>query len=338
MTNLPDSVGSDPAVALARRARWRRRLEILGPIGALVVAVLVFSLTPGFLAPVNGKFILVQTVIVAVAALGMTLVIVSGGIDLSVGSVVAVSGVMAARAVQEGWPWPVVLLVAVLGGVVPGLMTGATVAYLRLSPFIVTLGMMGMARGAAKWLADNQTVNYPSEAGINRLMNNPLTVDGAAVPLWLPPPGVLVALVLAVLTALLLSRTVFGRRCYAVGSNAATARLCGIRVRPQLLAVYALAGALAGVAGLLQMSRLQQGSPTVAMGLELDVIAAVVIGGASLAGGSGSVLGTIIGALLMSVLRNGTQLLGWPNYFQEIMIGLVIVIAVGLDRWRRTAD
>ena len=149
------------------------------------------------------------------------------------------------------------------------------------------------------------------------------------------PGGVWVAVVLAFATSLLLKKTVFGRHVFALGSNEATARLCGIRTTGLKIAIYTLGGCFVGLAGLFQLSRLRQGDPTVAVGLELDIIAAVIIGGASLSGGVGTVLGSMIGALIMSVLRNGSQQMGWPTYFQEIIIGLVIVVAVFLDRLRQ---
>lgn len=310
------------------------RFPVLGPLGGWLFVILLFSGTPGFLTPGNGSLILTQAVIVSIGALGMTLIIVAGGIDLSVGSVVALSGVAAALAADAGWPLPGVLLAAVIGGAVPGLINGTIVAGFRMTPFIVTLGMMGIARGAAKWLADNQTVNYAPAHGINRLMNNPEQVGGWEIPFWFPPMGVPIALLLAVFVSILLGWSVFGRHLFAIGSNEATARLCGIRVERTQFAVYALAGMFYGIAGMMQAARLQQGSPTVAIGLELDVIAAVVIGGASLSGGTGSVWGAVLGALIMATLRNASDQVGWPNYFQEIMIGIVIVLAVGLDRLR----
>jgi ribose transport system permease protein len=198
-----------------------------------------------------------------------------------------------------------------------------------MMPFIVTLGMMGVARGTAKWLAGNQTVNSP-ESPINNIM---ALVD--PLSLFPLPPGVWIAIAFAVVMAIVMQRTVFGRYVFAIGSNEATARLCGIRVRTMKIAIYGLAGLLFGLAGLMQLSRLTQGDPTVAIGLELDIIAAVVIGGASLSGGTGSISGSMIGALIMAVLRNGSNQMGWPNYMQEIIIGVVIIIAVGLDRFRQ---
>jgi ribose transport system permease protein len=186
-------------------------------------------------------------------------------------------------------------------------------------------------RGGAKWLADNETVNYDASP-INGWMTTAKPFGYAM------PPGVWVAVGLAVATSIMLRRTVFGRHVFALGSNEAAARLCGVPTRRLKVLVYVVAGCLFGVAGLFQLSRLRQGDPTVAIGLELDIIAAVIIGGASLNGGVGSVLGSMIGALIMAVLRNGSQQMGWPTYFQEIIIGLVIVVAVFLDRLRQGRD
>jgi ribose transport system permease protein len=209
------------------------------------------------------------------------------------------------------------------------LLNGAAIAGLRMLPFIVTLGMMGVARGAAKWLAGNQTVNSP-ETRVNDLMA--LVEPAQLFPL---PPGVWIAIGLAVLMSVVMRQTVFGRYVFAIGSNESTARLCGIRVRLYKLSIYAFAGLFFGLSGLMQLSRLTQGDPTVANGLELDIIAAVVIGGASLSGGSGSILGSMIGALIMAVLRNGSNQMGWPNYMEEMIIGVVIILAVGLDQLRQ---
>jgi len=303
-----------------------------GPFIGLLLVIVSFSL-PGetrefFLTYHNFKIIFTQTVIVAIGALGMTLIIVSGGIDLSVGSTIALTSVVGAQLIQKGWSDPVVLVTMIVAGGLIGLLNGAAIAGLRMTPFIITLGTLGVARGSAKWLADNQTVNYEASA-INDWMT---TADPFSRAL---PPGVWVALILAVLTSLLLRNTVFGRHVFALGSNESTARLCGIPTVRLKIAIYALAGCFFGLAGLFQLSRLRQGDPTVAVGLELDIIASVIIGGASLAGGVGTILGSIIGALIMAVLRNGSQQMGWPTYFQEIIIGLVIIVAVFLDRLRQ---
>ena len=310
----------------------RRVLAQAGPFLGLIVVITLFAIPAEtrefFLTYHNLKIILTQTVIVAIGALGMTLIIVGGGIDLSAGSSIAFTSVVGALLIQKGWgPVPVCGAVILAGGLI-GLLNGAAIAALRLVPFIITLGTLGVARGAAKWLADNQTVNYDASP-INGWMT---TADPFGYAL---PAGVWVAAALAVATAVVLRNTVFGRHVFALGSNEATARLCGIPTTRLKVMIYALAGCFFGAAGLFQLSRLRQGDPTVAVGLELDIIASVIIGGASLNGGVGTVLGSMIGALIMAVLRNGSQQMGWPTYFQEIIIGLVIIAAVFVDHLRQ---
>jgi ribose transport system permease protein len=307
-------------------------LAKFGPFLGLLLVVGLFSLSSEirsfFLSYPNLKIILTQTVIVALGAMGMTLIIVSGGIDLSVGSVIALTSVVGALLIQQDWPVVAVVLAVIATGGLCGLFNGSAIAGLRMQPFIITLGTLGIARGMAKWLANNETVNYDSSP-----INGWMTTDdpfGYALP-----AGAWLALILAVLTAVMLRRTVFGRHIFAIGSNEATARLCGVATVRTKVLIYALAGCFFGLAGLMQLSRLRQGDPTVAIGVELDIIAAVIIGGASLSGGVGTVLGSMIGALIMAVLRNGSQQMGWPTYFQEIIIGLVIIAAVFLDLLRQ---
>jgi ribose transport system permease protein len=307
-------------------------LARLGPFLGLIAVIAVFALmtdSPSqYLSVRNFRIVVAQTVIVALGAIGMTMIIVSGGIDLSVGSAIALTGVVTALGLRDGMTPLLALLLGVGAGGVIGLVNGLAITRLKVIPFIATLGMLGVARGVAKWVADQQTVNIP-ETWINELA---VTFPR---PEWLiVAPGVWLSVILAVLAALVLRRTVFGRRVFAIGSNEAAARACGIPVDRMKIWIYGLAGLLFGLSGVMQMSRLRQGDPTVAIGTELDVIAAVVIGGGSLNGGVGTILGSMIGASIMAVLRNGSQQMGWPNYIQEIIIGAIIVAAVAVDRVR----
>ena len=308
-------------------------LKAIRPFVGLFVVLLLFAMDGELRSVIfkggNFKTILTQTVIVAIGAMGMTMVIVSGGIDLSAGAAVALCSVVTARLIEQGHGFAGVLALTVLIGGLVGLANGGIITTVRMMPFIVTLGMMGIARGISKWLANNQTVNpeQPLES-VNRLMDNsqsPLTF----FPL---PDGVWLAIGFAMVMAVVLRSTVFGRYVFAIGSNEDTARLCGIRVNFNKVVIYALAGAFFGLAGVMQFSRLTQGDPSVAIGLELQIIAAVVIGGASLSGGAGSIPGSVIGAFMMACLANGSSIKDWPNYMQEIIIGVVIILAVGMDK------
>jgi ribose transport system permease protein len=310
----------------------RRTFARLGPALALVVVVAAFALLTGepahYLSPLNLRIVVSQTVIVALGAIGMTMIIVSGGIDLSVGSTIALTGVVAALGIAAGWPPTLAIAAAVATGGLVGLTNGALITGLRVVPFIATLGMLGIARGVAKWLANEQTVNVPAT------WINDLLVTFPRQSWLLVPPGVWITLVLALAVAAVLRQTVFGRRVFALGSNEAAARACGIATDRLKLVTYGAAGLLFGLTGVMQLSRLRQGDPTVAVGTELDVIAAVVIGGGSLNGGEGTIFGSMVGALIMAFLRNGCQQMGWPNYIQDIIIGAIIVLAVALDRLR----
>jgi ribose transport system permease protein len=310
----------------------RTLLNRLGPFIGLLLVILTFTLLNDsptrYLSPFNLRIVLAQTVIVALGAIGMAMIIISGGIDLSVGSSIALAGVVTAVGVRDGWDPGLAVLAGTLVGGAVGLVNGLAITRLRVVPFIATLGMLGVARGVAKWLGNQQTVNVP-QTWVNELAVTSPT------PSWLlVSPGVWLTLLLAVVMAYVLRNTVFGRRVFALGSNEAAARACGIAPNRMKLWIYSLAGLFFGLAGVTQMSRLRQGDPTVAVGAELDIIAAVVIGGASLSGGEGTILGAMIGALIMAFLRNGCQQMGWPNYVQEIIIGAIIVVAVAIDRYR----
>jgi ribose transport system permease protein len=326
-----------PAPEIVRRqrvsseslTRWAGRV---GPALALVLVFVAFALLTGaparYLSPLNLRVVLSQTVIVAIGAIGMTIIMISGGIDLSVGATIALTGVLTALALKLGAPGLVAILLAVFVGGTVGLANGLLITRLRVVPFIATLGMLGIARGVAKWLAHEQTVNVPN-TWVNDLL---VTFPRQAWMIF--PPGVWLTGLLALLAAVVLRQTIFGRHVFALGSNEAAARACGIATDRLKLVIYSSAGLVFGLSGVLQMSRLRQGDPTVATGVELDIIAAVVIGGGSLLGGEGSIGGSMVGALIMALLRNGCQQMGWPNYIQEIIIGMIIVLAVALDRLR----
>ena len=308
----------------------RRVLDRAGPLIGLLFVALVFGalIGPRFFNGANLELIARQTAIVCTAALGMTMVIIAGGIDLSVGSVVALTTVAIAVLLRSDIGPGAAALTGIAAGAVCGLANGLLITGLRVIPFIVTLGMMILLRGAAKGMADERRIEAP-HTWLNDLLRT-LDPDSAMVV----PAGIWIVATLAVIVALTLNYTRFGRHLFAIGSNERTARLCGIAVERTKIAVYTVTGALVGVAGLLQFSRLSVGDPTIAIGLELNVIAAVIIGGGSLAGGRGSVTGTILGACTMAVIQIGCSQHGLPNWLQEIVTGAIIVLAVALDRWR----
>jgi ribose transport system permease protein len=322
---------------MKRKSKLRALINLLAPFLGLILVLVIFSSIPDvqsrFLRAANLKSVATQSVIVALGALGMTLIIISGGIDLSAASNIALSSVVTAYAINAGLPPLLAIVLGMATGGLVGFINGSLITGLRLVPFIITLGMMGIARGVAKWMAGNQKIDAPL-TWVNELMAK------SPQPSWLLlAPGVWLMIFLAVAMAVLLRYTVFGRHVFAIGSNEATARLCGVRTKRAKIIIYTLAGLFCGLSGVMEFSRLTVGDPTVAVGLELDIIAAVVIGGGSLSGGEGSILGSMIGVFIMSFLRNGCTMMGWPNYIQEIIIGVIIVAAVSLDqiRHRRSA-
>jgi ribose/xylose/arabinose/galactoside ABC-type transport system permease subunit len=305
----------------------RALLERAGAFAGLVLVAGVFGVLvgPQFFAPVNIELVARQTAIVSTAGIGMTIVIAAGGIDLSVGSMVALNTVVIALLLGANVPPGAAALGGIAATAVCGLLNGVLITRLRLVPFIVTLGTMLIVRGVAKGLAGERRIEAPT-TWLNDLLRRP---DSG-----LFPPGLWVLVALALLVSGLLRYTRFGRHVFAIGSNERMARLCGVAINPTKIMIYTLSAALAGVAGLLQFSRISVGDPTVADGLELDVIAAVVIGGGSLLGGRGSVSGTLIGAAIMTVIQIGCSQLGLANWVQQIVTGAIIITAVALDRVR----
>ncbi|CAM5734356.1 Transporter OS=Streptomyces fumanus OX=67302 GN=GCM10018772_06110 PE=3 SV=1 [Streptomyces fumanus] len=306
----------------------RRLLLDNGALTALIVLVIAMSALSGdFLTTDNLLNVGVQAAVTAILAFGVTFVIVSAGIDLSVGSVAALSAtVLAWTASQAGVPVPVAVLLAVLTGAACGLVNGFLVSYGKLPPFIATLAMLSVGRGLSLVISQGSPIPFPDS--VSHLGD---TLGG-----WLPAP-VLVMIVLGLVTALVLGRTYIGRSMYAIGGNEEAARLSGLRVKRQKLAIYAFSGLFAAAAGIVLAARLSSAQPQAAQGYELDAIAAVVIGGASLAGGTGKASGTLIGALILAVLRNGLNLLSVSAFWQQVVIGVVIALAVLLDTVRRKA-
>ncbi|MBA4860556.1 substrate-binding domain-containing protein [Streptomyces sp. PSKA54] len=306
----------------------RRLLLDNGALSALIVLVIAMSLLSGdFLTTQNLLNVGVQAAVTAILAFGVTFVIVSAGIDLSVGSVAALSAtVLAWTATSEGVPVWIAVILAIATGIACGLVNGVLISYGKLPPFIATLAMLSVARGLSLVISQGSPIAFPDS--VSHLGD---TLGG-----WLPVP-VLVMIVMGLITAVILGRTYIGRSMYAIGGNEEAARLSGLRVKKQKLAIYALSGLFAAAAGIVLASRLSSAQPQAAQGYELDAIAAVVIGGASLAGGTGKASGTLIGALILAVLRNGLNLLSVSAFWQQVVIGVVIALAVLLDTVRRKA-
>ena len=304
-------------------ARRRRQIPVqLGPLIGLVLIIALFwglQYTPWavgeFATVANFQVMLMQTAVVATAALGATIVIISGGIDISVGSNIALTTVVVASLLASGWP-PI----------------GLFVAYGQIPSFIVTLGMWGALRGLAKGWARETTVDPGRETWLNHI----LRMLGPREQWMLVPEGVWLMIALSILVAAMLRYTRFGRHVFAIGSNELTARLCGVAVERDKVLIYMLAGLFGALAGILQFSSLTLGDPTTAVGKELDIIAAVVIGGASLMGGSGTISGTLIGALIMTIIANGCTKMGLSNWVQEMVTGTIIILAVCVDQYRRS--
>ena len=296
-----------------------RRLGTLA--GLFGLCLLLWILTPHFLTVSNLLNVLEQTAINAVIAAGMTFVIISGGIDLSVGSLVALSGVVLGTLLHAGVPMPVAIAASLGVGFFFGVLNGLAITWGRLPPFIATLGMMSVARGCALLFTDGRPVS-----GFDAAFRNLATARVFGIP-----APVLVAIGVYIVAWFVLSKTRFGRYVYAIGGNEEATRLSGVNVRLHKMCVYGVSGLGSAVAAVLLTSRLNSAQPIAGIMYELDAIAATVIGGTSLMGGEGGLGGTIIGALIMGVLRNGLNLLGVSSFVQQIVIGLVIVFAVLID-------
>ena len=281
--------------------------------------------SPHFLTSTNLSSVVRQTAVINIMALGMTLIIISGGIDLSVGAILAMGGLLGCMAMEKGQPIPVGVLVGVLTGAFWGFVNGMLTTRLRINPFIVTLGTLGIVRGLTLIISNGLPVHQ-----IPRQFSflGEGTVLGVPFVLW-------ILMACAVAVHVLLEHTKLGRYAFAIGSNPDAAFYAGIPVSFHTTAVYAIGGMLTGLAGMIEASRLMTGQPTAGQGYELQAIAAVVIGGGSLRGGEGSVVGTLIGAFIMGLLSNGSDLLGISPYLQQAIIGAVIILAVSFDELRK---
>jgi ribose transport system permease protein len=303
-----------------------QRLQRLLPFFTLILLFVALAIaTPHFLTRVNLSSVARQTAVINIMALGMTPVIISGGIDISVGSMLALAGLFGTMAIKSGQPIAVAMAIGIGTGLLCGIFNGVIITQLRVNPFIVTLGTLGIFRGIALVVSNGLPVHeipdWFSFLGSGTLL-------GVPVSLW-------ILAFCAVFMHFLLENTKIGRYTFAIGSNESAAYYAGVPIKFHLTSVYALAGLLTGLAGMIEASRLMTGQPTAGQGYELQTIAAVVIGGGSLRGGEGSVPGTLVGAFIIGLLSNGSDLLGINPYAQQVIIGMVIIVAVAFDELRK---
>jgi len=292
-------------------------------IAFVILCIVLTIFSPAFLTPMNLLNVLRQISINGVTAIGMTFVIITGGIDLSVGSIVALSAVVACSFAHPGtYPVIVPILIGLFVGLLCGAVTGTLISKGKVAPFIATLGMMTVARGVALVISNGRPV-------IN--LSDQFNEIGGGYILGVPIPIYLLVF-MVIIGIFVLNFCKFGRHVYAIGGNELAAKVSGLNVNSLKITVYAISGLLAGFAGVILSSRVMTGSPVGGQGYELDAIAAVVIGGTSLTGGVGSVVGTMVGALIIGVLNNGLDLLNVSSYYQQIAKGIIIVAAVLMDQ------
>jgi ribose transport system permease protein len=303
-----------------------KKLQRLLPFLSLIVLfVTLWIASPYFLTQTNLSSLVRQTAVINIMALGMTIIIIAGGIDLSVGAILAMGGLLGTMAMEKGLSIGTGMAIGLLTGLLCGLLNGLLITRLRIAPFIVTLGTLGIFRGSTLLISNGLPVHQIpapfSFLGEGNLLGVPFV-------LW-------ILILCAAAMHFVLEHTRLGRYAFAIGSNPAAAVYAGIPVNAYTTAVYAIGGVLTGLAGMIEASRLMTGQPTAGNGYELQAIAAVVIGGGSLHGGEGSVVGTLIGAFIMGLLSNGSDLLGISNYVQQVIIGAVIILAVTVDEFRK---
>ena len=324
------------ALAFVKHLFWRpaARQKLLA-FASLVALLVFFSVaSPNFLQVDNFVSILQATAVNGVLAIASTFVIVSAGIDLSVGTLMTFCAVMAGVVLTNfGLPLPLGIAAAIASGALCGFVSGTLIAKLKIPPFIATLGMMMLLKGLSLVISGTKPIYFNDTPGFSAISQDSLIGD--LIPALPIPNAVLILFLLAIAASIVLERTALGRYTYAIGSNEEAIRLSGVNVDFWKIVVYALGGGICGIAGLLIASRLNSAQPALGQGYELDAIAAVVIGGTSLSGGSGTILGTIIGAFIMSVLTNGLRILSVAQEWQTVVTGVIIILAVWADILRR---
>lgn len=308
----------------------RNWLEKFASFAALLLMVIIFCIIcPPFRTINNVITVALQTSIISFMGIGVTFVIITGGIDLSIGSVLAFSGVVTGLAMNAGLPSPLAILIGLLVGVVCGLVNGFVIAKMKLPPFIATLGMMMIARGAGLYLTNAAplTVTDP----FFDLLGGTLHIKGLEIPIPVP---VIIMLLVALIFSFILRKTRLGRYAYAIGSNEEAARLSGLNITRIKYMLYAICGLLSALTGIVLASRLSSAQATAGQSYELDAVSAAVIGGTSLMGGVGTIMGTMIGAFIIQVLRNGLNMMGVSSFIQQMTIGGVLILAVYIDQLR----
>ena len=320
-----------PSRSLFRADAAQKLLAFAG----LLVLLVVFSVaSPNFFTFDNVVGILLATAVNGILALGVTFVIITGGIDLSVGTVMTLASVMAGVIITLlGLPIALGILVALATGALAGYINGLTIARMKIPPFIATLGMMMIAKGLSLVISQTKPIYFNDTPAFRQLAMGSLL--GTLIPGFDIPNAVLVLFLAAIVAAIILNKTVLGRYAVALGSNEEATRLSGVNVNRWKIAIYALGGTFSGLAGVIMAARLNSAQPALGSGYELDAIAAVVIGGTSLSGGEGTILGTIIGAFIISVLTNGLRILSVPQEWQMVVTGAIVIAAVYADIIRR---
>jgi len=302
---------------------------------SLIALLIIFSVTsPNFMQISNMIAILQATSVNGVLAIAATLVIITGGIDLSVGTLMTFTAVIAGVVLTNlGMPLPLGIIAAIGSGALCGLCSGTLVSKMKIPPFIATLAMMLILKGLSLVISGTRPIYFNDTPGFDLISRG--SIIGEIIPALPIPNGVLILFIVAIMASYILAKTVLGRYAFALGSNEEAVRLSGVKVDNWKMAIYALAGGICGIAGLLIASRLNSAQPALGLGYELEAIAAVVIGGTSLSGGRGTILGTLIGALIMGVLTNGLRVLSVAQEWQTVITGAIIILAVYADMMRR---